>query len=209
MLGASGMVGGAVVAEALRRGHRVEAVSRGPWPGPAHPRLREHALDVRREADRLDPVLAEADAAVLAVRFPPGRESLLAETTRGVLEAVARCGTRLLVVGGAGALRTPEDPGRLVVDDPARVPEAWRAVARASVEQLRVCRDRPELAWSYLSPPALLEPGERTGRYRRGGEVLLVAPDGASRITVPDFAIAVLDEAEKPSGERHLSFSSR
>jgi putative NADH-flavin reductase len=55
--------------------------------------------------------------------------------------------------------------------------------------------------WSYVSPGALLEPGERTGRYRLGGEELLVDEQGRSRITMEDFAIAMLDEAETP---RHV-----
>ena len=58
------------------------------------------------------------------------------------------------------------------------------------------------MEWSYVSPGALLEPGERTGRYRLGEDELLVGEDGRSRITMEDFAIAMLDEAEHPRHAR-------
>ncbi|WP_408648234.1 NAD(P)-dependent oxidoreductase [Streptomyces gossypiisoli] len=57
----------------------------------------------------------------------------------------------------------------------------------------------------YLSPPALLEPGARTGRYRRGTDSLLTAPDGRSWISAEDLAVAVVDELESPGRERHFT----
>ena len=59
-----------------------------------------------------------------------------------------------------------------------------------------------DVDWSYVSPGALLEPGERTGSYRVGGDELLTDADGQSRITMEDFAIAMLDEAETPKHSR-------
>lgn len=59
--------------------------------------------------------------------------------------------------------------------------------------------------WTYVSPPALVAPAERTGRYRRGTTTLLVASDGTSSISAEDFAVAVIDELETPSGERHVT----
>ncbi len=57
----------------------------------------------------------------------------------------------------------------------------------------------------YLSPTAVLEPGERTGRYRRGTETLLLGADGKSRISAEDLAVAVLDELRTPATDRHLT----
>ncbi|WP_416382691.1 MULTISPECIES: hypothetical protein [Nocardia] len=76
--------------------------------------------------------------------------------------------------------------------------------ALASLTQLRVCEPHPA-RWTYLSPPALLEPGERTGRYRRGTTTLLLDADGRSRISAEDLAVAVLDELENPGGDRHFT----
>jgi putative NADH-flavin reductase len=52
--------------------------------------------------------------------------------------------------------------------------------------------------WTYISPAALLEPGSRTGVYRTGGDQLLVDADGHSRITIDDYAVALVDEIEQP-----------
>jgi uncharacterized protein len=60
----------------------------------------------------------------------------------------------------------------------------------------------PDVDWTYVSPPRLLEPGERTTAYRLGADELLVGTDGASRISVEDFAVALLDEAEAPRHRR-------
>jgi putative NADH-flavin reductase len=57
----------------------------------------------------------------------------------------------------------------------------------------------------YLSPPAVFEAGERTGNYQRGTTTLLTDATGASRITPPDFADAVLDELEQPGDDRHFT----
>ena len=56
----------------------------------------------------------------------------------------------------------------------------------------------PDLAWTSLSPPHFLQPGERTGMFRVGGDKMLVGPDGESRISMEDFAIAMIDELEHP-----------
>ncbi|MFF4596379.1 NAD(P)-dependent oxidoreductase [Amycolatopsis sp. NPDC001319] len=203
VFGGTGMAGRAVVTEALTRGHTVTAVARRP-PAPDHGRLSVLALDVGRTED-LAPVLTAADAAVLAVRLAPGREHLLAPLTHGFLDAAQRCGTRVLVVGGSAPLRSPDDAGRLVIDDPAYVPAEWKTIAQASLDQFRVCRDHPHDAWTYLSPPAILEPGTHTGGYRRGRTTLLTDGTGDSRISAPDLALAVLDELENPRGEHHFT----
>jgi putative NADH-flavin reductase len=68
--------------------------------------------------------------------------------------------------------------------------------------QLEVCRDEDRVDWAYLSPPALLEPGERTGSYRLGRDELLADAAGNSTISIEDFAVALLDEAERPQHHR-------
>jgi uncharacterized protein len=103
---------------------------------------------------------------------------------------------RLLLVGGAGSLIVP-DTGQRVVDDPRYVSPAGRDIALAGCDQLEVCRTETAVDWAYLSPPALLQPGNRTGKYRLGGDELLVDAAGNSTISVED-PVALLDEAEQP-----------
>jgi putative NADH-flavin reductase len=95
-------------------------------------------------------------------------------------------------------LRSPGDRDLLVADNPAYVPAEIKAVAAAGIAQLRTCQSHADADRVYLSPPALLEPGERTGRYRRGTDTLLIGADGRSWISAEDLAVAVLDELETP-----------
>lgn len=203
VLGATGMVGSRVIDEAAARGHQVLALSRKP-PGQG-PNVTPIAVDANDPSALREALTgAAADAVVLTVRTLPVDQEFLVGVTRTVLDVAARLGIRVLVVGGAGALRSPDDPDLLVADDPAYVPAEWRAVAAAGTAQLRTCEAHPDADWVYLSPPALLEPGDRTGRYRRGTDTLLTGADGRSWISAEDLAVAVLDELEPSGPERRL-----
>lgn len=227
VIGATGMVGSAIVTEALSREHVALGLSRrARRPVAAGPlasgrpeeqlrgavqtaeRLRTSSLDVS-DTGGLAAALTGMDAAVLTIRLEAGQEHHLGPLTTGVLDAAASVGTRVLVVGGAGPLACPEDADRQAITDPRYVPPAYRAVARASIEQLETCQRHPRAGWVYLSPPAFLEPGVGTGNYRRGTTTLLVDRDGQSRITVGDLAVAVLDELENPGVDRHFTVAGR
>lgn len=207
VFGATGMAGSRIVVEGLHRGHRLVALSRNATDPIGHERLISRALDVA-DAAAVESVLATVDAAVLTIRLQPGAESGLAPLTRGFLDAAQRCGTRVLIVGGAAALRSPTNPDRLLIDDPHHVPEVWRPIARASLEQFRLCQAHPHTERVYLSPPAVLEPGPRSGRYRRGTDTLLTDAHGVARITAADLAVAVVDELEAPSGVQHFTVAA-
>ncbi|RSN24382.1 NADH-flavin reductase [Amycolatopsis sp. WAC 04169] len=187
VVGASGMAGSRVVAEAASRGHHVTAVFRSTPPKSPHPGVeivRGDATDV----DRMRAVFAGVDAVVGATRPEPGAEATVAVTVTALLGAAA--GLRVLVVGGAGPLRSPS--GGLVIDDPAFVPAEWRTIASASTTQLEACEAHPG-DWVYLSPPAILEPGVRTGAYWRGTTTILSA------------AVAIVDELENPGRDQHFT----
>ncbi|MDA3629660.1 NAD(P)H-binding protein [Saccharopolyspora sp. WRP15-2] len=202
VVGATGMVGSRVTTEAVQRGHHVTAVSRSGEAMPGATAVRADATD----RERMGGLFAGADAVVVATRPRPGQEGSVGETTGALLDAAAAAGRRILVVGGAGPLRTPGGSG-LVVDDPAYVPAEWRTIAAASIAQLETCQAH-RTDWVYLSPPAVLEPGERTSRYRRGADTLIADSRGTSRISAEDLAVAVLDELEDPGGARHFTVGS-
>lgn len=201
VFGATGGVGSRTVAEALARGHEVTAVVRGRdrfagLPEGARPRVGDVS-----DTAAVAALSAEADVVVSAVRPPEGLEHQQAAITKTLLDGVATTGARLLIVGGAATLTVPDTGGR-VLDDPRYVQQPWRAIAEASAEQHEVCRNEERVDWVYVSPPAALMPGERTGRYRLGGDELLVDERGESRISMEDFAVALVDEAESPQHTR-------
>ncbi|TQK97309.1 hypothetical protein FB563_2272 [Streptomyces puniciscabiei] len=181
----------------------MRALSRKP-PASGDPDLTPVAVDVT-DPRAVPLALTGSDAVVLAVRTFPADEEFLVGATRTVLDAAARLGIRVLVIGGAGALRSPGDRELLVADNPVYVPAEWHAVAAAGVAQLRACQAHATADWVYLSPPAVLEPGTRTGDYRRGTDTLLRGADGESRISAEDLAVAALDELERPGTDRHFT----
>ncbi|GAA2707250.1 MULTISPECIES: NAD(P)H-binding protein [Streptomyces] len=199
VFGAAGSVGSRIVAEALQRGHEVTAVVRDAARfGELPPGARHRTGDASVAAD-VTALGAGQNLVVGATRPAAGREDDHGATATGLLAGLAGTGVRLLVVGGAGSL-VVRDSGKPVYDDPRYVPAAWRGIALASVRQFEVFRNAGTAAvdWTYLSPPALLEPGARTGTYRAGRDELLVDAAGRSEISVEDLAVAVLDEAEHP-----------
>lgn len=133
-----------------------------------------------------------------ATRPALGREADIDALTTGTAEGARRAGRRLLVVGGAAPLRVP-GTARLALDDPAWVPPAIRSVAAASCRQLEILRATDGVEWACLAPAAIFEPGPRTGTYRTGGDELVIDSQGGSAVSMEDFAIALLDEAERPT----------
>ncbi|WP_063040312.1 NAD(P)-dependent oxidoreductase [Nocardia pseudovaccinii] len=201
VFGASGDVGGRVVAEALDRGHEVTAVVRDLARAGAVPA----AATLRSgDAANLDDVIslsAGQDLVITATRPAPGREHELPAITSVLLSGLARTGVRLLVVGGAATLLIPGDDALTLHESPD-FPVELRAIARACADQLAICRAETAADWTYLSPPAELVPGRRTGAYRLGTDELLTNADGVSAISMADFAVALLDEAERPAHRR-------
>ena len=120
--------------------------------------------------------------------------------TQRIIDGVKRAGVaRLLVVGGAGSLELA--PGRRVVDEPD-FPAAWKEGALRTAAFLDRLREEQALDWVFLSPAAMLAPGARTGTYRVGTDQLLTDAKGESRISLEDYAAAMLDEAESPRHHR-------
>lgn len=201
LFGAAGNVGRRVIAEALSRGHQVTAVSRHPERAQGLPA----GIAIRRgdaaNPDDVATLSAGEDLVIAATRPAPGAEEELVAATKGLLAGLRSSGARLLLVGGAGSLTVPGMDGVTLVETPD-FPSEIRPIALAGCAQLAACQADEQVDWSYLSPPASLEPGERTGEYRRGGDELLTDEVGVSAISMEDFAVALLDEAEQPQHHR-------
>ncbi|MGW5437404.1 NAD(P)-dependent oxidoreductase [Nocardia asteroides] len=197
VFGAGGAVGSRVVAEALARGHEVTAVARRAIAVQTGALL---LVGDASDAEQVEKLSAGRDLVIAATRPAPGSESELPVVAAAMLAGAARSGTRLLVVGGAATLVVPG--AGLPLHETPDFPSELAAIARACAEQLAACRADVVADWTYLSPPAELAPGSRTGTYRVGADELLVDDHGASTISMEDFAVAVLDEAERPVHRR-------
>ncbi|MEV0522385.1 NAD(P)H-binding protein [Streptomyces sp. NPDC050439] len=202
VFGAAGNVGRRVVTEAVARGHEVTAVVRDPARASALPGAARIRSGDAAEPHTVAVLAAAQDLVITATRPAPGREPELAAVTRALLTGLHATGVRLLLVGGAAGLTLPGTDGTLVVDAPD-FPPSLRPIALACNEQLDACRTTAhDVDWAYLSPPSLLEPGERTGRFRLGTDELIVDAQGISALSMEDLAVALLDEAEHPKHHR-------
>jgi putative NADH-flavin reductase len=187
----------------LRRGHIVISVSRKGGDPAGKPGL------ISREGNLHDPALVdhmavEANVLVVAIRAAAQDGVRLADVIGSVAKTAATHSTRLGVVGGAGSLYVTEG-GPRVVDLPT-FPEAHKGEALGQADTLAVLRETaPDVDWFYLSPAASFgsyAPGQATGHYRVGGDLLLTDAYGDSNISGADYARAFVDEIEQPAHRR-------
>ncbi|WP_028454874.1 NAD(P)-dependent oxidoreductase [Chitinilyticum litopenaei] len=197
LIGASGFIGSALLAEALARGHQVTALVRHPERLAPQPGLSAQACDVLDGA-ALARQLAGHDL-VLSAFSGHAHADVAGYYLQGfasIIAAVKAAGLpRFISIGGAGSLEVA--PGLQLLDTPD-FPAEWRASAEGARQALQQLRAEATLSWTLVSPSAHIHPGERSGVFRLGGDQLLVAADGNSHVSLPDFAMAVLDEAESP-----------
>jgi len=198
LIGATGFVGSAILKEALYRGHEVTAIVRNPDTLTPHEKLRPMKGDVYNK-DEVVRLVAGHDAVISA--FNPGWSnpdiySQQIKGTHSIINGVKKSGVkRLLFVGGAGSLEVT--PGVQSVDMPG-FPAEYKQGALGTREALNMLRKETDLEWSFLSPSADLFPGPRTGKFRLGTDQLLTNAQGESRISVEDYAMAMINEVEKP-----------
>jgi putative NADH-flavin reductase len=191
LIGASGNVGSRILAELTRRGHAVTAIVRNPGKVAAGANVAAKKGDVYDRAGLAD-LLKGHDAVISAVHFTASDPKIL-------IDAVRDSGVkRYLVVGGAGSLEVA--PGKKLFETP-NFPEAYKAEARAGGVFLDMLLPEKEIDWTFLSPSAVIAPGERTGKFRLGTDQLLSSEKG-STISFEDYAVALVDELEKPAHSR-------
>ncbi|MDH1262407.1 NAD(P)-dependent oxidoreductase [Pseudomonas sp. GD03944] len=199
LIGASGFVGAAVLQEALDREHQVTGIVRNPQKLPQHAALTAVAGDVH-DASALAALIAGHDAVIHAFNPGWGNANIRAEFIQGteaIYAAAKQAGVkRLLVVGGAGSLYVA--PGLQLIDTPD-FPAEYKDGAEGARQALNLLKTETSLDWSFISPPAHLHPGERSGQFRIGGDELLMKGDEPAGISVADLAVAIIDELERPA----------
>jgi uncharacterized protein len=202
VFGGTGYAGGHIAREATSRGHEVTSYSRSAAKNPA--------TGIRYETGTLadsgfvDQVAQTNDVIVVAMHSITGDQPDLLEMMPAVVDAAIANGTRVGVVGGAGSSYVSEGGPRLI--ETPEFNEDWKPEAYGLVNVLAFLYETdPAFEWFMVSPAALFgsyAPGETTGHYRVGGDVLVVKDDGSSEISGADYALAFVDEIENNTHSR-------
>jgi hypothetical protein len=195
--GGTGNIGQRIVHEALERGHTVTVVVRDPSVMREQP-PRLHVLrgDVL-DATAVARTISGSGVVVSAVSFrkPTADHATFTQAGQSLVTALRSLGPGapyLIVVGGGGSLEQP--PGVHF-----EIPSAWKDEVAAQNASLAFYRTVNDVRWTYFSPPFMIAPGTRTGKFRLGSDQFIVDAGGESRISMEDYAVAVIDEAEKPA----------
>lgn len=205
VLAATGQAGRTLLSELITRGHEVTAVARSPEKLPASI---HRVQDDLSNAERLAEIIQGADAVISA--FGPPKEDgryftdvsytdMLPAAVERMITAVRQAAVpRLLVVGGAGSLEF--SPGVTVLKS-GYWPEPYVAIATSHVKAFAALK-ASDINWTYFSPPMMIEPGVRTGKFRLGQDRVIFDQNGKSWISFEDYAVALVDEIERPQHER-------
>jgi putative NADH-flavin reductase len=188
LIGATGNIGSRVLDEALSRMHLVTAISLDADKLAAREGLIAKVADTHNP-DGVVAALKGNDAIIVAIRWDQN-------DIGQVIDEVRASGVRrALFVVGAGSLMRQD--GRLHFEFMVEkgVPVAIVTVAMQALDALKKVDD---LDWTAISPSADIQPGERTGKFRLDLDHLIQDDQGLSSISREDFAIAILDEIERP-----------
>jgi uncharacterized protein len=197
LYGATGKSGIRILTELLARNQNVTAVARNPVGLPANVKtVKDDLSDVNKIAS----LISGSDAVISAYAPPPDDTDQLLGVTERLIEAVRKAGKniRLIVVGGAGSLEVA--PGVTVLKS-GHIPSEWVPIATSHQKALELLK-QSDINWTCFSPAGFFEPGKRTGKFRLDTDKLVADAQGNSRISMEDYAIALVDELEKPAHER-------
>jgi putative NADH-flavin reductase len=197
LIGGSGMIGSRILTEATSRGHTVTAVARNPGKITAGDKVKPVKLDAT-DAAALTALAKDSDVIVSATSPRGGGDPIKEAKAVGdaLIAAAKASGKRVVVVGGAGSLKTAD--GKAVVDT---LPAAYRGEAlgmRGVLDSLKASN----VNWTFFSPAMSIAPGKKTGKYQLGTTTVLKDAKGDSKISAEDFADALVNELEKPKHER-------
>jgi putative NADH-flavin reductase len=197
--GGSGNIGSRIVNEAASRGHHVTVVDRNPKPELAPPGVKLVTGNALDPQDVLKNI-ADADVLVSAVIVRPTPTpdfplNVVKALVEGLRLQTGGKKTRFIDVGGASSLNNAE--GKRIIDTfPAG---RGGGEARSSVDALDWLRaEVKDVPWTFFSPAGRITPGMRTGKFRIGTDTVVTDANGQSAISIEDYAVAMVDEMEKP-----------
>jgi hypothetical protein len=198
LYGATGNAGSRILKELVARGHQVTAIVRDParipQPGPRVLVKQDNLSDPKKIAVAIN----GAEVVINAYASPQNDPNAIVGVTQRLIDAFGGSSARLIAVGGAGGLLVA--PGVTLVDS-GYMPEPYLPIAKAHIEVFNLLR-ASTIDWTYLAPAAYFTPGERTGKFRLGKDELIANAQQESRISMEDYAIALVDELEKPLHRR-------
>lgn len=201
VIGGTGYAGNGVVEAAVARGHEVISYSRN---------LPEQVRDgvTYRTGSVVEEGMARAavegsDVVVVALSPRGDMAGEVAPTVARLAGIAQAAGVRLGVIGGAGSLQVAPGGPRIVDGDvPAEVKPEMLEMAEVLAD-LKASDEA--LDWFYLSPAGgfgSFAPGETTGEYRLGDDVLVTDADGNSNLSAGDLGLVIVDEIEQPAHRR-------
>lgn len=199
VIAANGKEGRLIVKEALDRGMDVTAIVRSANKTEAKKVMQKDIMALTREDLTGFDVVVDAFGV-----WDPAKMYLHSVTLNHLADILSGSSTRLLVVGGAGSLYTDKTHSLKISETPD-FPKEYLPVANGMGKALDELRKRNDVKWTYISPAAVFDPeGKRTGSYVLAGEEFTTNEKGESYISYADYAIAMVDEAEKGNhiGER-------
>lgn len=202
LYGATGHSGSRILTELLSRGHHVTAITRNPTKLAPKPNLTIKQGDVDSSSD-IAANSKGADAVISAYAPPADDTDRILPVTQNFIDVIKQLGTsskapRFVYVGGAASLEVA--PGVTLLDS-GHLPAQWQAIAKSHSDALKLIK-KSDINWTCFSPAAFFEPGQRTGKFRLGKDQLITDAQGNSKISMEDYAIALVDELEKPEHER-------
>lgn len=200
VVAANGRVGRLVVEEAVKRGEDVTAIVRGENKTCAQHAIQKDIMDLTTDD------LKDFDVVVDAFgTWAPETLDQHSATIKHLVDILAGTDVRLLIVGGAGSLyMNPEHTVQLI--DTPDFPDEFKPLASAQNVTLDFLRGVDDVEWTFVSPAADFQAeGDRTGDYILAGEEFTVNDKGESQISYADYAIAMVDEAERTgTPEAHI-----
>jgi putative NADH-flavin reductase len=206
LIGATGFVGAPILAEALMHDEVVvTAIVRNIQALPRHDRLTAVACDIH-DADRLANMLHGHDVVIHA--FHPNRADAdvydqYVAGHHAIITAIKAAEVpRLLAVGGAASLKTPE--GIEYINSPLwnKAFDPYKQAILGTRALFGLLKQEAAFDWVFLAPSVMLRPGERTGVFRYGHDHVLFDDKGNSRISLEDYALAMIEEALRPRHHR-------
>ena len=201
VIAANGKAGQLITKEAVDRGHDVTAIVRGKNKSASSKAIEGKDILSLVKAD-----LAGFDVVIDAFgAWTPETLGDHVKTSQHLADLLSGTDTRLLIVGGAGSLYVDPEHSVQLVDTPD-FPAEFVPLASAQRDELTEIRKRDDVRWTFVSPAAdFVADGSRTGEYILAGEELTTNAAGASSISYADYAIAMVDEAERTGSDAHVA----